>query len=57
MKESVSYRFTNAEVKYYFNARFSALSKLTGKDRTVLITDENVYRKHTSKFGAGIPLC
>lgn len=50
MKESVSYRFTNAEVKYYFNARFSALSKLTGKDRTVLITDENVYRKHTSKF-------
>ncbi len=50
MKESVSYRFTNAEVKYYFNARFSGLSKLTGKDRTVLITDENVFRKHTSKF-------
>jgi 3-dehydroquinate synthase len=50
MKESVSYRFTNAAVKYYFNARFSDLSKLTGKDRTVLITDENVYRNHTSKF-------
>jgi 3-dehydroquinate synthase len=50
MKESVSYRFTSAEVKYYFNARFSALSKLTGKDRTVLITDENVYRNHISKF-------
>ncbi|MGL6268330.1 MAG: 3-dehydroquinate synthase, partial [Chitinophagaceae bacterium] len=50
MKESVSYRFTNAAVNYYFNARFSALSKLTGKDRTVLITDENVYRNHTSKF-------
>lgn len=50
MKESVSFRFTNAEVKYYFNAKFSALQQLTGKDRTVLITDENIYQLHTPKF-------
>ena len=50
MKESVSYQFTNTQVKYFFNAGFSSLSKLTGKDRTVLITDENIYRNHTSKF-------
>ena len=50
MKESISYRFTNAEVKYYFNAKFSALQQLAGKDRTVLITDENIYQQHTSKF-------
>jgi 3-dehydroquinate synthase len=50
MKESVSYRFTNSQVKYFFNTGFSQLSKLTGKDRTVLITDENIYRNHTSKF-------
>jgi 3-dehydroquinate synthase len=50
MKESAIYRFTNAQVSYYFNTKFSALSKLTGKSSTVLITDENVYRNHTSKF-------
>ena len=50
MKETISYHFANAEVKYYFNARFSDLQKLTGKDRTVLITDENIYLNHTSKF-------
>lgn len=50
MKESVSYRFTHKQVKYYFSAKFSALAKLTAKDRTVLITDENIYSKHTAKF-------
>lgn len=50
MKESVSYRFTNTRVNYFFNAKFSSLSQLTGKDRTVLITDEHIYRNHTSKF-------
>jgi 3-dehydroquinate synthase len=50
MKESVSYRFTNTRVNYFFNEKFSSLSQLTGKDRTVLITDENIYRNHTSKF-------
>lgn len=50
MKESVSYRFTNTQVKYFFDAKFSSLSKLSGKDRTVLITDEHIYRNHSSKF-------
>jgi 3-dehydroquinate synthase len=50
MKESVSYRFTNTQVKYFFDAKFSSLSKLSGKDRTVLITDDNIYRKHIAKF-------
>jgi 3-dehydroquinate synthase len=50
MKESVSYHFTNATVRYYFDASFSTLTKLAGKDRTVLITDENIYRSHTAKF-------
>lgn len=50
MKESVSYRFTNTRVKYFFDAKFSSLSKLSGKDRTVLITDDNIYRKHIAKF-------
>lgn len=50
MKESISYSFTNAQVKYYFNAKFSALQQLAVKDRTVLITDENIYQQHTAKF-------
>jgi 3-dehydroquinate synthase len=50
MKESVKYSFGNAMVQYYFNQKFSQLGSLTDKKRTVLITDENIFRLHGTKF-------
>lgn len=50
MKESVKYSFGTATVQYYFNQKFSQLSALTDKKRTVLITDENIFRLHGTKF-------
>lgn len=50
MKESVKYSFGTATVQYYFNQKFSQLSALTDKKRTVLITDENIFRLHETKF-------
>ncbi|WP_336517943.1 3-dehydroquinate synthase [Pollutibacter soli] len=46
----VKYKFSTATVNYYFNSKFSELGKLVSRKTTVLITDENIYRLHESKF-------
>lgn len=47
---SVKYKFSTATVSYYFDSKFSELRKLVSKKTTVLITDENIFRLHESKF-------
>jgi 3-dehydroquinate synthase len=44
------YSFSEKKVTYYFDADFSLLKTLVQQDGTVLITDENIFRLHQSKF-------
>jgi 3-dehydroquinate synthase len=43
-------RFSRASVDYYFGAAFGQLQQLTDRKTTVLITDENVFTAHQSRF-------
>jgi 3-dehydroquinate synthase len=45
-----SFTFSTTTVRYYFDADFSYLEKLVPKENAVVITDENVFAKHKSKF-------
>lgn len=45
-----TYQFSAKQVTYYFDADFAYLEKLTDKDHTVLITDENIFQAHPKKF-------
>jgi len=42
--------FFNSSTTYYFNTSFDHLEKLTSKDNTVIITDENIFQKNQKKF-------
>lgn len=42
--------FTSKAVDYIFDASFSMLGELFPKEKVVLITDENVFKHHQSKF-------
>lgn len=42
--------FSSQTVAYYFNATFGHLEKLTGKNNTVIITDEHIHAQHAKKF-------
>ena len=48
--QTKSYRFSSATVNYYFDAEFSRLEKLIGKEQAVLITDEHVFQAHKKKL-------
>jgi 3-dehydroquinate synthase len=48
--QTKSYRFSSAQVNYYFDADFSRLEKLVGKDQAVLITDEHIFQAHKKKL-------
>lgn len=48
--QTKSYRFSAAQVNYYFDADFSRLEKLVGKDQAVLITDEHIFQAHKKRF-------
>jgi 3-dehydroquinate synthase len=48
--QTKTYQFSSSTVKYYFDADFSNSGKWIEKDRTVLITDENIFSAHTAKF-------
>ena len=48
--QTKTYQFSSSTVKYYFDADFSNPGKWIDKDRTVLITDENIFSSHTAKF-------
>jgi 3-dehydroquinate synthase len=49
-KKTVRVRFSAATVDYHFGARFSDLKKLCARDRTVLVTDENIFEHHRASF-------
>jgi len=49
MKKLV-YKFSSQSTQFLFDADFSKLGKLVDKSQSVLITDENVFRLHGSKF-------
>ncbi len=48
--KKVTYRFSASSTDFYFDAPFDQLNKLVGKDNGIIITDENVFSKHRSKF-------
>src|SRR5882724_12107190 len=45
-----TYQFSSSTVKYCFDADFSNPGKWIDKERSVLITDENIFNSHSSKF-------
>jgi 3-dehydroquinate synthase len=45
-----SYPFSGSKVDYYFQGSFSYLKKIADPSSSVILTDENVFRSHKSKF-------
>lgn len=43
---SLEYTFSGKKVRYYLDASFSGLEKVVSRDKTIIITDENVHRQH-----------
>lgn len=48
--EQKKIRFSTGSVNYYFNAGFSLLKKILKDKKVILVTDENVFRKHKQLF-------
>jgi len=48
--QTKSYRFSSATVDYYFDADFSKLEKMVGREHAVLVTDEHVFQAHKKKL-------
>jgi len=42
-------------VSFYFDATFAELEQITSKEKTIILTDENIYELHQEKF-AGYPV-
>jgi len=45
-----TYKFSNSSTAYYFDGSFSHLKKIVDQKHSVIITDENVFNAHSSKF-------
>lgn len=45
-----AYKFSSQSVEYYFNAVFAELEKITPRDKTIIITDENIHWHHQEKL-------
>lgn len=45
-----NYKFSNSSVDYYFDGSISYLKKIVDAKNAIIITDENVYKHHQSKF-------
>jgi 3-dehydroquinate synthase len=45
-----TYKFSNSSVDYYFDGSISYLKKIVDTKNAIIITDENVYKHHQSKF-------
>lgn len=45
-----TYKFSNTLVHYYFDGSISYLKKMVDAKNAIIITDENVYKHHQSKF-------
>ena len=54
--KQVTYQFSQAATRFYFDARFSPAEKITDPAHTVLVTDENVLPPTAKSLKAGIPL-
>ncbi|HEY9363186.1 MAG TPA: 3-dehydroquinate synthase [Chitinophagaceae bacterium] len=48
--KKIDYEFSDHITQYFFDAPFSYLQNLIDNDNTVIITDENVFKKHKKKF-------
>jgi 3-dehydroquinate synthase len=48
--KKIKFSFSNSSTDFYFDTSFDYLEKLTEKDNTVIITDENVFRRNQKKF-------
>lgn len=45
-----TFQFSNASVDYYFNGSFNQLADVTDAANSFIITDENIFKAHSSKF-------
>ena len=45
-----SFTFSNKKVEYIFNGAFSQIGELYAKEKIVIITDQNVFEHHSTKF-------
>jgi 3-dehydroquinate synthase len=45
-----TYQFSSKEVTCYFDADFSYAEKLVNREHTIVITDENIFSRHTKRF-------
>jgi 3-dehydroquinate synthase len=43
-------RYSNASTEFYFDAKFSLLTKLCSRKTTNIVTDDNVFAAHKTKF-------
>jgi 3-dehydroquinate synthase len=50
MTPTTSISFSTKKTDYYFKASFNKLSAITDKKNAVIVTDENVFTAHQSKF-------
>ena len=48
--KKIKFNFSNSATDFYFDASFDYLENLTEKENTVIITDENVFRRNQKKF-------
>ena len=48
--KQVTYKFSNSSVDYYFDGSITYLKKIVDSKNAIIITDENVYKHHQSKF-------
>lgn len=48
--KKLRYKFSNTSTDFYFDANFSYLGQLVDKSHSVIITDENIFNAHKSKF-------
>lgn len=44
------YQFSGKIIECFFDAQFSMLDDLVGKENTIFITDENIFKAHPEKF-------
>ena len=48
--KQVEHNFSGKTVSYYFDAEFSLLEQIVSKEKTILVTDENVFAAAKEKF-------
>ena len=49
-RSTSSFQFSHSSVTCYFDSPFAAMEKIADREKTILITDENVFAAHRKKF-------